>query len=58
MAFRTAMKNARGQTLSVNEAQQFQQQASSQLIPCKFCGRKFAEEPHAKHVILCEKKSR
>lgn len=42
LAFQAAMKQARGQTLSANEAQQFHQQASSQLIPCKFCGKKFA----------------
>lgn len=42
LAFQAAMKQARGQTLSTNEAQVFHQQSSCNLIPCKFCGKKFA----------------
>lgn len=42
LAFRAAMKNARGATLSENEAHQFHNQPSQQLVPCKFCGKKFS----------------
>lgn len=58
LAFRAAMKNSRGEALSSNEAFQFNQQMNSNLVPCKFCNKKFASETHAKHIVFCEKKSK
>lgn len=31
---------------------------TSNLVPCKFCGRKFNETAAAKHIPVCEKKAK
>lgn len=59
-AFRSMLKQARGQTVSKEEEKNLQAtfEEAQDLVPCNHCGRKFNDAAAKKHIPFCENKHR